>query len=215
VIQDWISWNCQQLGLPIPHLLQFKDHACTCDRFAIDEYGDHLHSCTQHAGATTGAHEHILTAVQRLFNQAGFATERKNVPHSRGMKKADLHVKDFRLEGIRDVIIDVTLRGEFHGSCIDPARNGEASYADPNGAIDAAVKAKLDNYQHDYSERNFLFLPAVMTTSGRISGGFLRLLCILAQDPFPAGPAQGRDGKDNQQTIPFPDAIPPYNSIHR
>ena len=104
VIQDWISWNCQQLGLPIPHLLQFKDHACTCDRFAIDEYGYHLHSCTQHAGATTGAHEHILTAVQRLFNQAGYATERKNVPHSRGMKKADLHVKDFRLEGIRDVM---------------------------------------------------------------------------------------------------------------
>ena len=78
------------------------------------------------------------------------------------MKKADLHVKDFQLESIQDVI-DVTLRSEFHGSCIDPARNGEASYADPNGVIDAAVKAKLDNYQHDYSERNFLFLPAVMT----------------------------------------------------
>jgi hypothetical protein len=72
------------------------------------------------------------------------------------------------------------MRGEFHGSCIDPVRNGEASYADPNGAIDATVKAKLDNYQHDYSERNFLFLPAVMTTSGRISGDFLRLLYILA-----------------------------------
>jgi len=104
LVQDWISWNCQQLGLPIPHLLQFQHHACTCERFAIDEYGDHLHSCTQHAGATTGAHEHILTAVQRLFNQAGFATERKNVPHSRGMKKADLHIKDFGLEGIRNVI---------------------------------------------------------------------------------------------------------------
>ena len=78
VIQDWISWNCQQLGLPFPHLLQFKDHACTCDRFAIDELGDHLHSCNQHAGATTGAqHEHILTAVQRLFNQAGYATAQK------------------------------------------------------------------------------------------------------------------------------------------
>ncbi len=83
--------------------------------------------------------------MQRLFNQAGYATERKNVPHSRERNKANLHVKDFRLEGIRDVIIDVTLRSEFHGSCIDPARNGEASYADPNGAIDAAVKAKLDN----------------------------------------------------------------------
>ncbi len=64
--------------------------------------------------------------MQLLFNHAGYATERKNVPHSRGIKKADLHVKDFRLEGIRDVIIDVTLRGEFHGSFIDPARNGEA-----------------------------------------------------------------------------------------
>jgi len=74
----------------------------------------------------------------------------------------------------------VTLRREFHGSCSDPARNEEASYVDPNGAIDAAVKAKLDNYQHDYNERNFLFLPAVMTTSGRISGDFLRLLYILA-----------------------------------
>ena len=43
-----------------------------------------------------------------------------------------------------------------------------------------SVKAKLDNYHHDYSERNLLFLPAVMTTSGRISGDFLRLLYILA-----------------------------------
>ena len=58
----------------------------------------------------------------------------------------------------------MTLRGEFHNSCIDPARNGEASYADPNGAIDAAVKAKLDNYQHDYSERNFLFLPSARSS---------------------------------------------------
>ena len=88
------------------------------------------------------------------------------------VKKTDLHIKDFQLEGIRNVIIDMTLRSEFHGSCSDPARNGEASYVDPNGAIDAAVKAKLDNYYHDYNERNFLFLPAVMTTSGRISGDF-------------------------------------------
>jgi hypothetical protein len=54
-------------------------------------------------------------------------------------------------------------------------RNGEASHADANGALDAAVK-KLDNYQHGYNERNFFFLPAVKTTFGRISGDFLRLL---------------------------------------
>jgi hypothetical protein len=80
--------------------------------------------------------------VQQLFTKAGCKTDRKHVPYSRGLKKADLVVKDFRLAGVRDVIIDVSLRHEFHGSCADPMRNGEASH-------DAAVKAKLDNYQHD------------------------------------------------------------------
>ena len=75
------------------------------------------------------------------------------------MKKADLHVKDFRLEGIRDV----TLRGEFHGSCIDSPRNGVASYADPNGVIDAAVKAKVDNSRR----KSPLILPEVVMTAGR------------------------------------------------
>jgi len=142
VIQDWTSWNRQQLGLPIPHLQALRHHESTCKRFAIDEFGDHLHCCTQHAGATTGAHEHILTAVQQLYTKAGYKTDRKHVPHSRGLKKADLVVKDFRLAGVRDVIIDVSWRHEFHGSCADPMRNGEASH-------DAAVKAKLDNYQSE------------------------------------------------------------------
>ena len=62
------------------------------------------------------------------------------MPHSRGLKKADLVVKDFSLAGIRDLIIDVSLRHEFRGACADPARNGEASHADANGALDAAVR---------------------------------------------------------------------------
>ena len=56
-------------------------------------------------------------------------------------------------------------------------RNGAP---DVNGALDAAVKEKLVNYQHDYNERNFFFLPAVMTISGRLSGDFLRLLYLLS-----------------------------------
>ena len=43
VMQDWTAWNCQQLGLPIPHLITFRHDACTCKHFAIDELGDHLH----------------------------------------------------------------------------------------------------------------------------------------------------------------------------
>jgi hypothetical protein len=179
VHQDWTSYHCQYLGLTIPHLAEFKHHECPCKRFAID-FGDHLHTCTQHAGDTSGAHEHILTALQRLFTKAGYKTDRKHVPHSRGLKKADLLIKDFQLQGVRDVIVDVTCRHEFRGSCANQERNGEPSHLDVNGALDAAVKEKLDHYQHDYNERNFFFLPAVTTTSGRFSGDFLRLLYILS-----------------------------------
>jgi hypothetical protein len=140
----------------------------------------HLHTCTQHEGATSGAHEHKLTTLQRLFTKVGYKMNRKHVPHSRGLKKADLLIKDFQLQGVRDVIVDVTCRHEFHGSCANQQRNGEPSDLDVNGALEAAVKEKLDHCQHDYNERNFFFLPAVTTTSGRISGDFLRLLYILS-----------------------------------
>ena len=57
-----------------------------------------------------------------------------------------------------------------------PLLDEAVSHPDANGALDAAVKEKLDHYQHEYNERNFFFLPTVTTTSGRISGDFLRLL---------------------------------------
>ena len=62
VHQDWTSYHCQYLGLTIPHLAEFKHHECPCKRFAIDDFGDHLHTCMQHAGVTSDTHEHILTA---------------------------------------------------------------------------------------------------------------------------------------------------------
>ena len=88
----------------------------------------YFHTCSQHAGATTGAHELILTSLQKMFTKAGFKTDRKQVPHSSGLKKADLWIKDFTLEGICDVIIDVTLRHEFHGSSAHLDRNGELTH---------------------------------------------------------------------------------------
>jgi hypothetical protein len=107
------------------------------------------------------------------------------VPHSRGLKKADLLIKDFQRQGVRDVIVDVTCHHEFSGSCANQQRNGEPSHLDVNGAPDATVEEKLDHYQHDYNERNFFCLPAVTTTSGRIRGDFLRLLYILSHRQAP------------------------------
>ena len=103
------------------------------------------------------------------------------MPHSRGLKKADLWVKDLQLAGVGHVIIDTTLRHEFHGNAYaNLALNGEPSHQAVDGALDEAVKEKIATSADDYNARNFFFLPAVMTTSGRTSGDFLRLLYILS-----------------------------------
>jgi len=61
------------------------------------------------------------------------------------LKKADLWIKNVTLADVRHVIIiDVTLRHEFHGSVEDLNRNGEPSHPDVDGALAAAVKEKLD-----------------------------------------------------------------------
>jgi hypothetical protein len=149
VQRDWVTYSYQHLGMPILHLSKLQHHTCTCKCFVINEFGDHLQTCSQHAYATSGVHEHILTALQKIFTKAGFKTDRKQVPHSSGLKKADLWIKDFTLESISDVIIDVTLRHKFHGSSTHLDSNGELTHDDVNGALEAAIKEKLNHYHHD------------------------------------------------------------------
>ena len=70
------------------------------------------------------------------------------------------------------------MRHEFHGNVWAQAnlgRNGEPSHQAVDGRCSQGETCNLCD-----DERNFFFLPAVMTTSGRISGDFLRLLYILS-----------------------------------
>ena len=94
-----------------------------------------------HVGRTP--HSHSSATV---VHKAGYRTERKNVPHSRRLKKTDLWIKDFQLAVVQNVIVDVTLCHEYNGSCANPIHNGEPSHPDVNGELDATVKEKLDNY---------------------------------------------------------------------
>lgn len=68
VQKDWASFQCQYLGLDVPQLREHGNDACPCGHFVIDKFGDHLHCCQQHAGATHNAHEHLLSAVEKCFH---------------------------------------------------------------------------------------------------------------------------------------------------
>jgi hypothetical protein len=54
---------------------------------------DHINSCLHHASNWTCAHDHILRALDRICNNAGFVTTLKRVLTSEGKRSADLEIR--------------------------------------------------------------------------------------------------------------------------
>ena len=178
----WTSWFCQFLGIAIP-ALNGPHRLCNCGRFVLDALGDHSHTCSQHSGSTKDAHEHILSALEKVVKRAGFTTRRKHVTSSRGGQKGDLQIRNINLAGTSDLIIDVALVHDYSGDCRrDVHRNGQLRHADPDTLLNNAADGKVRKYREAYAapDRLLAFLPAIMSTSGRIHGEFLRLLHILS-----------------------------------
>jgi len=68
----WVKFFCQALGAPIPLL---RAHAvartqCACQKFVLDQYGDHVLTCKKHTGAITG-HDHVMNVWAQLARNSG------------------------------------------------------------------------------------------------------------------------------------------------
>jgi len=93
------------------------------------DFGDHLNTCTQHACATSGAHEMMMSShtyrAPEAIHQGGIQNgpqARATQPRIEGGRTLD---QGLPAAGNRDVIVDVTCRHEFRGSCANQERNGE------------------------------------------------------------------------------------------
>ena len=84
--------------------------------------------------------------------------------------------------GKDDLVVDVTVRHDFIGDARDVLRHGTLRNPDrPDQLLDQAAADKIRNYREPYARnRSLAFLPACMSTSGRIHSEFLRLLYFLA-----------------------------------
>ena len=60
---------------------------------------DHINSCLHHAANWTCAHDHALRALERICNDAGFATIHKRVLTSEGNRRTDLEIRNIRVAG--------------------------------------------------------------------------------------------------------------------
>ena len=71
-----------------------------------------------------------------------------------------------------------------HGNAANPSLNGTLRHADINHVLSHRAQEKIDKYRAGYAALDVrkAFLPAVVSTSGRIHGDLLRLLYLLADN---------------------------------
>ena len=87
-----------------------------------------------------------------------------------------------RIGPLRGVTMDVSTVHDLHGSADNPSLNGTLRHQDLDLALSQRAQAKVDKYREGYAAPGLrhAFLPAIVSTSGRIHGELLRLLFDLA-----------------------------------
>jgi hypothetical protein len=66
---------------------------------------DHVNSCLHHASNWPCAHDHVLWALESIYNAAGFATNHKRVLTSEGNRRADLEIRNIRVVQQTDLLV--------------------------------------------------------------------------------------------------------------
>ena len=130
----------------VSHININKPHTLSAVCHGGDGAWDHINSCPHHSANWTIAHEHVLRALERICNDAGYATSRKRVLPSEGTRRADLEVRNIRVAGKTDLLLDVTLRHPFIGAGRSGLTQGQLRNPDnPDRILEIAAADKIRN----------------------------------------------------------------------
>jgi hypothetical protein len=141
-------------------------------------------TCTAHSGATK-AHDWAVGVISPLFRSAGHVVRTQHgVTASAGQRRGDVEVRHYLHDaaGSRSLVFDLSITHNRIGSSCHVQQNGLLSHPqDLDAPLRLAAQRKLNNYRQQYADnQNIAFLPAIMTTSSRMHGEFLRLLFLQA-----------------------------------
>jgi hypothetical protein len=170
---DYVAFFHQFLGLTNnPALAPFATVPCGCQRYFLGGEGawDHVNTCLTHSSNWTRAHNHVMTALESICNNAGYAIKHKRVLTSAGKQRADLEILNIQVAQQIDLLVDVTLPHDFVGAGHNGLNQGQLRNPDnPDKLLDNASADKIRHYRAPYRQnRRVAFLPACMT--GRIHG---------------------------------------------
>jgi hypothetical protein len=151
---------------------------------AMDFHGDHTSSCTAHSGATK-ADDWMVSVLGPLFRTAGHTVRTQyGVTASAGQRRGDVELRQYLRDqaGSRSLVFDLSITHERFGSSSHPQQNGRLTHPqDIDAPLHIAAQCKINRYRQQYADnQNISFLPAILSTSTRMHGDFLRLLFLQA-----------------------------------
>jgi hypothetical protein len=150
----------------------------------MDFHGDHTSTCTDHSGATK-ANDWMVGVLGPLFRTAGHTVRTQHgVTASAGQLRGDVELSSYLQDaaGHRSLVFDLSMTHDHFGSSSHVQQNGLVSHPqDLDAPLRVAAHRKINNYRQQYADnKNISFLPAIVSTSTRMHGEFLRLLFLQA-----------------------------------
>ena len=141
---------------------------------------EHVHSslrCNKGARLDGKRARPVVTAGHLVRTQHG-------VTASAGQRRGDVEVRSYLRDqaGSRNLVFDLSIAHDRFGSSSHVQQNGSLSQPqDFDGPMRVAAQRKTNAYKQTYADnQNISFLPAIMSTSNRMHGEFLRLLFLHA-----------------------------------
>ena len=186
----WATFVSTTLGLGVPVLSSLpRLHnsplaKCGCKKHPLDLYGDHTSTCTAHSGATK-ARDWMVSVLGPLFRTAGHTVRTQHgVTASAGHRHGNVEIRNYLRDsaGPRSLVFDLSIAHDRFGSSSHVLQNGLLTHPqDLDGPLRVAAQRKINAYGQQYADnQNISFLPAIMSTSCRMHGEFLRPIFLQA-----------------------------------
>jgi len=146
----------------------------------------------------------MVGALGPLFRTAGHIVRTQHgVTASAGQRRGDVEIRRFLQDGAgrRSLVFDLSMTHDRFGSSSHVQQNGLLSHPqDLDAPLRLAKQRKINSYRQQYADnQNISFLPAIVSTSTRMHGEFLRLLFLQAHQETEAHfTAAGMSSQRNQ-----------------
>jgi hypothetical protein len=154
------------------------------DAFDPNLWATFVSTTLAHSGATK-AHDWMVSVLGPLFRTAGHIVRTQHgVTASAGQRRGDVEIRSFLQDaaGRRSLVFDLSMTHDRYGSSSHMQQDGLLSHPqDLDAPLRLAALRKINGYRQQYADnQNISFLPAIVSTSTRMHGEFLRLLFLQA-----------------------------------